>query len=114
MGISTFLNLAYLKLAFICHFSIDQGVLPLRQMSKTLLEKKVINSLAEAELLMMLSSGRMMSLCLQRCIRSGRKKTLCRRHTFLHSLPCGSRRSPEGAILDEQGGRGHSPPDMIM
>ena len=36
-------------------------------MSKTLLEKKVMNSLAEAELLMMLSSGRMMSLCLQKC-----------------------------------------------
>ena len=70
MGITTFLNLTYLKLDFMCHFSIDQGVLPLRQMSKTLLEKKVMNSLAEAELLMMLSSGRMMSLCLQECIRS--------------------------------------------
>ena len=114
MGISTFLNLAYLKLAFICHFSIDQGVLPLRQMSKTLLEKKVINSLAEAELLMMLSSGRMMSLCLQRCIRSGRKKTLYRKHTFLRFLQCGSPRSPGGAILDERGGKGHSPPDMIL
>ena len=69
MGITTFLNLTYLKLDFMCHFSIDQGVLPLRQMSKTLLEKKVMNSLAEVELLMMLSSGRMISLCLQRCIR---------------------------------------------
>ena len=51
-----------------CHFSIVQGVLLLRQMSKTLFEKKVMNSLAEAELLMMLSSGRMMSLCLQKAV----------------------------------------------
>lgn len=55
-----------LKLAFMCHFSMVQGVLLLRQMSKTLFEKKVMNSLADAELLMMLSSGRIMSLCLQK------------------------------------------------
>ena len=58
-----------LRLAFMCHFSMVQGVLLLRQMSKTLFEKKVMNSLAEAELLMMLSSGRMMSLCLKKVWR---------------------------------------------
>ena len=30
-----------------------------------------------------------------------------RRHTFLRSLQCGSRRNPGGAILDERGEREH-------
>ena len=55
-----------LRLAFICHFSKVQGVLLLRQMSKTRFEKKAMKSLAVAELLMMLSSGRMISLCLKK------------------------------------------------
>lgn len=54
-----------LKLALMCHFSMVQGVLLLRHTSKTLFEKKAMKSLAEAELLIMLSSGRIMSLCLQ-------------------------------------------------
>ena len=60
------LESTYLRLAFICHFSIVQGVLLLRQMSKTRFEKKAMKSLAVAELLMMLSSGRMISLCLKK------------------------------------------------
>ena len=74
-----------LKLAFMCHFSIVQGVLLLIQMSKTLFEKKVMNSLAEAELLIMLSSGRMMSLCLHKCV-SDRKKTKSLQQTYFSTF----------------------------
>ena len=103
-----------LKLAFMCHFSMVQGVLLLRQMSKTLFEKKVMNSLAEAELLMMLSSGRMMSLCLQKSFHVTSMITLCRWHTYPHSLQCGSQQNQEAAVLDEQGERARSPPDLII
>ena len=40
--------------------------------------------------------------------------TLCSRHTFLHSLQCGSRQNQVAAALDEQGETEHSPPDIFF
>ena len=76
----------YLRLAFICHFSIVQGVLLLRQMSKTRFEKKAMKSLAVAELLMMLSSGRMISLCLKKEADKGQH--ICLGNLLFHVLIC--------------------------
>ena len=41
-------------------------------------------------------------------------RTLCSRHTFPHSLQCGSRQNQVAAALDEQGETEHSPPDVII
>ena len=55
-------------------------------MSKTRFEKKAMKSLAVAELLMMLSSGRMISLCLKKEADKGQH--ICLGNLLFHVLIC--------------------------